>query len=145
MTHDPITIRNFICHNNRCGKTFREDGDQLIGSIRCPHCGSPNIDHNEHVHNGFNKTETSSTVPKRFIVKVYGTIKNFHPLYFLDNNDGSETKPVGTITKEGLTVLEEKHLLEEIPGTEIIEVYFRHKWLLTDIKTSRYYELKINL
>ena len=148
---DITTLRRFICYNNRCGKKFHADGDQRIGSVVCPHCSSPNIDTDEFSRPGSNgdshriASETLTNVcPKKLIVKIYEGIKNFYPLYFISSAD-TDNQPIGTITPKGLEAMNKENLLTEIPHTEIIENFYRHKWLMSDVKTSRYYELKTKI
>ncbi|MBI3500786.1 MAG: hypothetical protein HY063_03245 [Bacteroidetes bacterium] len=140
----PETLRKFHCCN--CGKNFPEDGDQPIGTISCPFCGSNNIDNAENSIpalpspiGGGNEGEGK----KRFILKIYSGIKNFHPIYFISPEDTSEMRPLGNLSMKGIELLQSEGMLTEIPATEIIENYFRHKWLLSEIQSSKYFELKI--
>lgn len=125
-----------------CGKDFVLDGDMPIKESSCPHCGSKNVDHNAFRRPGAQGISLPAS-GRRMIVKVYSKIKNFHPLYFIGPQDESDTQPIGTITPKGLATMDKEQMLTEISQVEIIETYFRHKWLISDVRTSKYYELKI--
>lgn len=80
---------------------------------------------------------------RTLIIKVYGNNKSFHPMYFISPEDGRETQPIGTMTTDGMEKLHASNMLQEIPAEEINDTYFRHTWFLTDITTSKYYQLKL--
>ena len=124
---DTLTATKMICLYSKCGKIFLADRNASI--IHCPHCNATNV------------TSDELGIHRKFIIKVYSIIKNYHPLYFISSADSSDHPPLGIITGKGLEVLQKENLLKQIEATKIVETYFRHKWFLTDIKTSTYYEL----
>lgn len=137
-------MSTYKCYD--CNGYFSLDGSLPIESTACPYCASQNIDHTSFVkNNGISNRKEAETVPdtnRKLIIKAYDKIKNFYPLYFIGPQDESELKPAGTISTQAMAQFHKQELLTEIPVTEIIETYFRHKWFLTDIKTSKFYELK---
>lgn len=79
---------------------------------------------------------------RKLIIKVLG-IKTFYPLYFISPEDTGDMQPVGTVSAEGMELLNINNSLQEIPIEEINDTYFRHKAFLMDITKSKYYHLKI--
>lgn len=108
-----MNLLKYYCYD--CKNYFHINGEDRIGSHPCDHCGSYNVDHcRDKPINGTSSAEVlkidAPIIERKFIVKVYQVIKNFHPLYFIGPADKSEIKPVGTITTDGLVQMKNNEL-----------------------------------
>lgn len=140
------TLRKFDCMN--CGHSFPEDGDQLIGQVKCPNCESHNVD--PQIFKRSFRTSPAADLEQaddlllgsaKLIAKYYEGPKKFAPIYMMGDKP-QQCMHAGLIANEAMDVLIETGVMIELPADQVIDKYSGHQGFSTDSKRVRYFELK---
>lgn len=76
---------------------------------------------------------------KRIIIKYNPDSKSWSPIFIVSD---TSCESAGFIFEPVFEKLQSEMALKEIDSLEIIELFFRHTSLISDVKSCKYYEIK---